>query len=191
MDRDVFSKVRPLGRKVGILMVEALQGHPWDPALLCQLLDKTLAGGLPSLEETKEVLRRAARQPLFALDPDQCDLWYRAIDAAARRGKTLDLIFAKHAKASLLAGSPDCAQCFQRALEELLCRAVLDCRGGLLQQLGPEKFELLRPRLLQLAGPQLWDAARRLAAHPRTKRLGLAKLYRLHPGDDLLSPPFP
>jgi hypothetical protein len=137
MDRDVFGRVRPLGRKVGSLMMSAVNGDGGgerNPALLDHLLDRLLSGGLHSLHSVLAVLRSAAAQPLLLRLREQREVWCRAVDDAVRKGDKRDLIIGKHAKVGLLNNPPDPQQCLTAALREMLERVVVEGRKGLLQK---------------------------------------------------------
>ncbi len=193
MDRDVFGRVRPLGRKVGSLMMSAVNGDggEWNPALLDHLLDRLLSGGLHSLHSVLSVLRSAAAQPLLLRLREQREVWCQAVDDAIRKGDKRDLIIGKHAKVGLLNNSPDPQQCLTAAFREMLERVVVEGRKGLLQRCGAARLAEIRPALLAIAEPELTLAATKLLARPSIKRLRLAARHRLLPNADLLRPPSP
>lgn len=172
-------------------MMSAVNGGEWNPALLDQLLDRLLSGGLRSLDSVLRVLRSAAAQPLLLQLPEQREVWCRAVDDAVRHGNKLDLIVGKHSKVGLLNSSPDPWQCVTAALREMLDRVVLEGKKGLLQIYGAARLAETRPSLLAIAEPELSRAASKLVARPSIKRLKLAAKHRLPPDADLLRPSIP
>ena len=80
-------------------------GAEWSPALLAQLLDRLLSGGLKSLDAVLRILRSAAAQPLLLQLRDQREVWCRAVEDVVQEGDKRDLIIGKHARIGLLSGS--------------------------------------------------------------------------------------
>lgn len=177
MDGDIFGAVSRLGRDAAEEVARALRGASLDPFLPARCLDVLIsaAGGLPSLPAVLAVFRSLVEAPLLART--MIDSAIEAVGLAVRdaNGSVLDLIVRSVAERRLLAGDFDPRRVADGICLEMLDRAIITARGGLveLEGGGPECRDAARGLLSAVAS----EAGGRLEARPDAKRLGLSTKY--------------
>lgn len=187
MDGDIFGAVSRLGRDAAEGVISALRGAQFDPFLAARCLDVVFgaANGVSSLPAVIRVFQSLRDAPLFA--PTMIESSLDAVTSAIHNAKdrtVLDLILRSTAERRLLAGNFDPRAMVNSFCLEILDRAVITPRGGLveLEGGGPERRDEARAILARVAT----EAGARLESRPDAKRLGLSRDYaRLDANSDL------
>jgi hypothetical protein len=175
VDGDVFGSVTKLGRAAADAVWRALGGEPWDPFYASRCVDTLIdaADGLPSLVTVIRELAALRDSPLLAGVETEGALG-RIRDATLASDCTdLDLILRSNVERSVLRGELRLERILDRFCRQLLDRAVLDGRGGFMEQYGTAHLKEARAVLLPVASA----AAAALEARPTAKRLGLARSH--------------
>ena len=185
VDCDVFGKASRLGRAAADALVIALDGGSWDSFHAAKAIDVVVAaaGGIPSLPLVLSELDRLERNPLLAkaMRPDVLD---RIDDGCRSAGGVLDSMLMRAAQAAVLRGDHDAHAVLSQLFRDVLDRAIVTPRGGLIDQVGPARSRRANRMLAPLAS----KAAGRLLARPDAKRLSLARAHNpsLVPESNLL-----
>lgn len=175
MDGDIFGAVTRLGRAAAEALLRVLDGGPRDPFLPARCLDVLIgaANGVPSLPGVLRELNALRDNPLFARSLGESALERISDEVRAAKGTVLDLMLRSEAERCVLRGNYDPHHLVRGFCTEVLDRAIVSGRGGLLEQVGPARCREARSLLADVAS----EAAAILVARPDAQHLGLARRY--------------
>lgn len=177
MDGDIFGAASRLGRQAAEAVRAALHGDAIDPFLPARCLERVfnLAAGVPSIAPVLERFSHLRDQPLLmpllrdsALD-DLEDI------VCAAKGTILDRMFLVAAQRRLIAGDCDAFRLINDFFLDVLDRAIVSPRGGLMDL--ERGLYAAREEARRLLAPIAVEAATEIARRPEARRIGIAKRY--------------